>query len=196
MQAAGVGVAAVVGDAAPSVEQLQFARAVFILFYLWPALRKAVEEEWGGHESREKMEFLLSYVCDEFGSGEPKEKPDIDYIAELFENYVIDEYEARLDDDSAIWAASHICVFHDRIFQKHEGEALLAGLEESYAKLGGKTLNATRHKSEHDTDNEDESGDDEPSADGGATEPRAQQEKPEPVIDEDGFELVQPRRRH
>ena len=47
----------------PSKEQLQFARAVYIIFHLWPAMRHAVAEAWGGPESREKMEYLLSYVC-------------------------------------------------------------------------------------------------------------------------------------
>lgn len=186
-------------ETAPEHEKYQFARAVYVLFLLWPALRHAVAEEWGGPESREKMEFLLSYVCDEHGSGTPKSRPDVDELAEVMENYVIDEFECRLDDDSATWAASNIYRFHERIFSKHEGDAVLAPLEEALTKLKGTRPQTVHHMTEHDSDASDDGEEDPPDEpmDEEAPPPmaHAQRERPEPEIDEDGFQTVAPRRR-
>lgn len=45
-----------------------FARGVWSLFLLWPALRLAVSQEWGGPESKEKRLWFASTIVDEFES--------------------------------------------------------------------------------------------------------------------------------
>ncbi|CDZ98497.1 Uncharacterized conserved protein [Phaffia rhodozyma] len=45
-----------------------FARGVWSLFLLWPALRLAVAQEWGGPESKEKRLWFASTIVDEFES--------------------------------------------------------------------------------------------------------------------------------
>lgn len=49
-----------------SPQLLLFARGVWSLFHLWPALRLAVAEGWGGDESQAKRVWFISTVVDEF----------------------------------------------------------------------------------------------------------------------------------
>ncbi|CCU97855.1 unnamed protein product [Malassezia sympodialis ATCC 42132] len=176
-------------DAAPTPEQLQFARAVFILLEMWPALRQAVIEGWGGPESEEKKSFLLSHLCDEYGNGGASTKPDVDDLTELIEGYVMEEYACELEDDSAQWVAMHICLAHASIFEQGKGDEILAEYEASYARTGSHKLVAQTRDDIHDASDEDTE------SDVPAPAPGAPKEKPAPEIDEDGFETVAPRRR-
>ncbi|WFD33598.1 rRNA accumulation- protein [Malassezia cuniculi] len=190
----------------PTKEQLQFARAVYIIFHLWPAMRHAVAEAWGGPESREKMEYLLSYICDEYGNGGANTKPDMDDLADLMEDYIAEEYECRLEDDSASWAGAHIVNLHERIFSKGDGDAAIAELEASFARLGSKKpdIQMQEQNGDDDDDDDDESAEEQCTHDHShdhthahaSTQPaRARAPRPEPEIDEDGFQTVAPRRR-
>ncbi|CAO1617803.1 unnamed protein product [Parajaminaea phylloscopi] len=57
-------------ESAPSAQQVLFARCVIHTFFLWPSMRLAVEEQWGGRDSADKRDFLISHICDLYG-GEP-----------------------------------------------------------------------------------------------------------------------------
>jgi len=174
-------------DEGPTPEQLQFARSVYILLEMWPALRQAVNEGWGGPESEEKRAFLLSHLCDAYGDGGAHTKPDVDDLTELIESYVMEEYACELEDDSAQWVAMHICLAHTSIFEQGKGDEILAEYEASYARTGSHKLVAQMREDICDT-----SDDNEPAP---ASASAAPKEKPAPEIDEDGFETVAPRRR-
>lgn len=174
---------------APTKEQLQFARAVYIIFQLWPAMRHAVAEAWGGPDSRAKMEYLLSFICDEYGDLGEKTRPDMDDLADLLEDYVGEEFECRLEDDSAAWAGAHIADLHARIFTRGDGDAALAELERSYARLGS---TAVEVREEEDGEEEDEG---EEEGECCAHAPAAGGGRAPPPVDEDGFQTVVPRRR-
>lgn len=181
----------------PSKEQLQFARAVYIIFHLWPAMRHAVAEAWGGPESREKMEYLLSYVCDEYGNGGAATKPDMDDLADLMEDYIAEEYECRLEDDSACWAGAHITNLHERIFSKGEGDAAIAELEASFARVANKKPQVSVQENAGDSDDDDGDGEHE-HKDGECSHVHAApalRTRPQPEIDDEGFQTVAPRRR-
>lgn len=190
---------------APSKEQLQFARAVYIIFHLWPAMRHAVAEAWGGADSRAKMEYLLSYICDEYGDLGEKTRPDMDDLADLFEDYLGEEFECRLEDDSAAWAGAHIVDLHARIFTHGDGDAALAELERSYARLGPSAVAVREEKRGEEGDEGDEGeqeegdegeGEDACCAHGPAGAPvSAARARTPPPVDEDGFQTVVPRRR-
>ncbi|KAL4400930.1 rRNA accumulation-related protein [Malassezia pachydermatis] len=181
----------------PTKEQLQFARAVYIILMLWPALRQAVNEHWGGPESEEKREFLLSHLCDEYGNGGKATKPDLDDITDLIEGYVMEEYDCELEDNSAAMVAQHVCLLHAGIFEEERGDELLKQLEASFSRASGHKVAATTQEHIEDIDapaNYDYSQDERPMEPVSAA-PRAPAPKPKPEIDEDGFETVQPRRR-
>ncbi|WFC94400.1 rRNA accumulation- protein [Malassezia brasiliensis] len=179
-------------EAAPTQQELQFARATYIILAMWPAMRQAVLEMWGGPESEEKRDFLLSHLCDEYGTGKGK-LPDVDDLADLLENYLAEEYDCQLEDDSAALVALHVCNSYKAVFEEQHGTEFLKQLEEAFAKVSKSSVkNQTRELAEDD-EAEDEDVSDAPATTRSA--PRATAPRPEPEIDEDGFETVVSRRR-
>ncbi|CAO1616233.1 unnamed protein product [Sympodiomycopsis kandeliae] len=118
----------------PSFQQLLFARGVILTFQLWPSMRAAISQEWGGPDSQDKCDFIISYICDTYGgpSGSSSlgryespyfenapqipETPDQDDLAEVLEGYLADEFDARIEDDSCDFIASRIASIHKGIF--------------------------------------------------------------------------------
>lgn len=183
-------------------------------------MRLAVSEEWGGPDSADKRDFLLSHLCDSYGNPGPAFEPDLDDLADILEGYMIDEYEARLEDGSPDWVAGRIVGLHRVIFAPEDdfakAQAAVQELEKAYEELKGKkaTFEAGQNQ-----DGEVEGGsEDEDMRDargmaqqhGGVTEAdragarvgleqdqaRAErQQRQEPIVDEDGFETVVSRRK-
>lgn len=129
-------------DLPPSAQQCLFARAVIHTLQLWPSMRMAIDEQWGGPESKEKCDFLVSHICDTYG-GQPgastlgvfepntagpsgsnnaiarpaaPSTPEEDELADVLEQYVADEYEAHVEDGSCDYIAGRICSLHRVIF--------------------------------------------------------------------------------
>ncbi|KAI0216698.1 rRNA accumulation- protein, partial [Massospora cicadina] len=48
--------------------QILFTEAVSHIFMLWPALNLAVQNEWGGPESKEKRDWMKQVIIEEFGN--------------------------------------------------------------------------------------------------------------------------------
>ncbi|KAN0061255.1 rRNA accumulation-related protein [Thecaphora frezii] len=161
-------------EAAPTPQQLLFARAVILTFELWPAMRLAVSEEWGGPDSLDKRDYLISHLCDEHGDAAPSCEPDIDDLAETLEGYIADEFECRLDDGSPDWVAGRIVGLHRAIFRHDEETAreAVAQLEKAFAELKGKKTNASAGQDaseiQDDDHDHDHSGDEEMDEDEGA----------------------------
>lgn len=180
---------------APTPAQLQFARGVYIVLALWPALRQAVTEQWGGPESDEKRTFLLSHLCDEYGDRGAATKPDMDDVADLLEAYMADEFDCQLEDDSAILVAQHVCLLHAGVFEEQRGAAMLHELEASFAKVQSRPAKSAVQDDTALGGDADMSGEDDAPSTAPPAPPAAPAPRAEPRIDEDGFELVQPRRR-
>lgn len=177
-------------DAPPTATQLLFARAVILTMELWPAMRLAVSEQWGGVESADKRDFLVSHICDTY-SNEPSvaqqqqhvgpahalngpATPDVDDLAETLEMYFDDEYESRIEDGSADWVAGRIIQLHKAIYAVFPPtqESLAAAqaevdkLYEATVRLRGQKVDIqrTRQTDGHDVDgsgDSDDSDDDE-----------------------------------
>lgn len=185
----------------PTPEQIMFARAVILTFQMWPALKHAVNEEWGGPESADKRDFLISHVCDLFmGGADPSKVPDIDDLAETLESYIIDEFECRLDDESADGVAEQILAMHKAIFVEGKGKEELEKLETAASRVKGLKIRAEQQE-EEDTSSGEEDGEEEQGnnmdVDGNAQnqQGRTRQPRPEPEVDEEGFTTVPRRRR-
>ncbi|TKY89533.1 hypothetical protein EX895_001318 [Sporisorium graminicola] len=212
--------AAVAAEEQPTPQQLLFAKSIMLTFELWPAMRLAVAEEWGGSDSADKRDFLLSHLCDQYGNPGSAFEPDLDDLADILEHYMIDEYEARLEDGSPDWVAGRIVGLHRVIFAPGDdfarAQAAVAELEKAYQDLKGKKATFEQGANQ-DGEVDGHSSEDDNMRDarsmahqhGGITEAdrqgarigleqdqgRAQREPQQPIIDEDGFETVGSRRR-
>lgn len=212
--------AAGVADDTPTPQQVLFAKSIMLTFELWPAMRLAVAEEWGGSDSADKRDYLLSHLCDEYGNPGSAFEPDLDDLADILEHYMIDEYEARLEDGSPDWVAGRIVGLHRVIFAPGDdfarAQAAVAELEKAYEELKGKKAafeQGPNQDGEVQPHSEDEDMRDARSMaqqHGGITEAdregarvgleqdqarAAPREPHQPVVDEDGFETVVSRRR-
>jgi len=202
-------------------EILLFARGVVSLLDLWPALTIAVREEWGGPESADKKTWLASEIIDAFETGSVTATPagpaitdaaaqvadppmDIDQLADLLTQVMSDEFEAAIEDGSVEPLAADILrVWKDILTPTaRPAEETVAALERKAKEIGRRGVQATSGGGpevedgddwESDSDEEMEDEDEVPQL----VESRPERpERQEPVVDDDGFTLVQkPRRR-
>jgi pre-rRNA-processing protein TSR2 len=104
-------------------------------------MRLAISQEWGGPDSADKCDFIVSHICDLYG-GEPGatslgrfEKshtynpqvtpaapatPDEEDLAEILEGYLADEFDARIEDESCDYIAGRISALHKIVFATPE----------------------------------------------------------------------------
>lgn len=204
---------------------LLFARGILAILDLWPALTIAVREEWGGPDSRAKKTWIASTLVDLFEtrapllppstsiSGVPTIDPssahdpplDLDDIGDLLSQIMSDEFDANIEDGSIDRVAQNIVELWRHLLIPPTGEtpeSVISGLEQRAREATRGGLKTTRGADPEEGDEDDESGSESEDEDGmdvdGDEAPRlvdTSKEKQEPVVDEDGFTLVQKGRR-
>ncbi|WVQ77741.1 hypothetical protein IAR50_007431 [Cryptococcus sp. DSM 104548] len=199
---------------------LLFARGTLALLDLWPALTIAVAEEWGGSESAEKKTWIASTLIDEFESratylpadpATPAAAPivdpadandpplDQDDLIDLLTQIMEDEFEARLEDGSIESVAADLTRLWKHVLTEANPEAIVSTLENKAREVRRSGVQASKGAAAEDDDSSSGEDDDEMEVGGDqapqlvASEPR--RERQEPVVDEDGFEMVQKGRR-
>ncbi|KAF7790793.1 hypothetical protein EIP86_001750 [Pleurotus ostreatoroseus] len=175
--------------APPSPQSVLFARGVIARLAIWPALRVAVDNGWGGPESAEKRTWMASVIVDAFEEQVPA--PDAEYVEEQLLQIMSDEFETELEDDSAMDVARDVV----RMWaETHAGDSTSVLKFESHAdRFKGKKVEVEVTPADGEEDWEDDS--DEEGEDDGEDAPElmetsARPSKPEPEIDEDGFTMV------
>lgn len=192
---------------APNPTLILFARAVIARLELWPALRIAVAQNWGGPSSREKRRWLASSIVDAFDddndnkSSSSSTTPDAEYVALMLAQVLEDEFDASFEDGSVEGVAADIVALWGA------GEEVVGQWERKAEGVRGKKVDVREVVGEEDADEdededawEDEESDDE---EGGEEAPQLMPAaaevqrlaKPKPITDEDGFTLVQKGRR-
>ena len=78
----------------------QFTHATALIIHLWSALDIAVQNEWAGPESSNIRDWLGGVIVDMF-SFPPGIQVEAEDIEEVLLQVVADEFELRLEDDSA-----------------------------------------------------------------------------------------------
>ena len=172
--------------APPSPASLSFAKGVIARLALWPALRIAVQNSWGGPDSSKKRTWMASIIVDEFE--EQATPPDAEYIEELLLQIMDDEFETVIEDGSAESVARDIANLWKDV---HSGDlAGLHHLEQQADAISNRPIVAQPGPSEAiDTDSDEEEGDwvsDE--EDGHSSDPPPDLQLPQ--VDEDGFTTV------
>ncbi|KAF9236411.1 Pre-rRNA-processing protein TSR2-domain-containing protein [Melanogaster broomeanus] len=194
-------------SAQPHSLTVLFARGIIARLALWPALRLAVHQSWGGPDSAEKQRWLAGVIVDQFeefitSSPSLSSSPSFaDYIEELLLQVMSDEFDVSLEDDSAsavsrdiVTLFSAICTGDDTFVKELEAQAdRIRGKAPQYEVGAGS--GSDWEDDDDDDDDDGESGIED--AEGGEGEEVAPQlldrsggRKEEAEIDEDGFTIV------
>jgi pre-rRNA-processing protein TSR2 len=199
---------------APNPALILFARGVIARLELWPALRIALEQGWGSSgpssSSREKRLWLASEIVDAFAfvdndndNGDDDSArvraraPDAEYIGLMLAQVLEDEFDATFEDGSVEAVAEDIVKLWGA------GEDVVGMWERKAEGARGKKVDVREEVGSDEDGDEDEwedeeSGEEEeegapqlvPAAAAAAAEVQ-RLARPKPVIDEDGFTLVQ-----
>ncbi|WWC58335.1 uncharacterized protein I303_100875 [Kwoniella dejecticola CBS 10117] len=194
---------------------LLFARGVLALLDLWPALTIAVAEQWGGTDSAAKKTWLASILIDEFETRAPllpvtdtnsvptvdpnsaNDPPlDIDEVGDLLHQIMSDEFDANLEDGSIdIVATDLVKLWKDLLNPLYDPQVVVDNLEKQASEVRRKGINAQvgAGGAESQSEGEDSDADEDVEMDEAPqlVDSREPKERQEPVVDDDGFTLVQ-----
>jgi pre-rRNA-processing protein TSR2 len=183
----------------PTPSSILFARGVIARLAIWTTLRIAIQENWGGPHGPAKRTWLASTIVDAFQE-QCEQPPDDQYIEEMLLQVMADEFDTIVEDGSAESVAEDVV----RLWGETQAgkTVLLLKFEELAEKTKGKRPNAQEKLVSDDEaddmdsweDDDDEGVDDaEPpqllDRSGSSTFSRESQ------VDEDGFTLVQSKKR-
>lgn len=195
------------------------ARSVVSILQLWPALRTAVSEQWGGDSSSAKRDWMASEIIDYFETCYAalrkkvvldKTRPEItvedleglvddEDLAEMLFHMMEDEFEVELEDGSPEEIGRQVVLGWRKIVNgdltiltELESQVKAKAGKKEKARIEGETGDVDEMGNILERSDEDEDDDDEDyETDDEAPKLVQVKEKVEPVVDEDGFELVQ-----
>lgn len=174
-------------------QQARFELGVSMMIYKWDALDVAVENQWGGPDSAEKRDWITAIIVDLFKTEKVVETI---LIEETLLYAMVDEFDTNVEDDSAVFIANGIIELYKQCqaLDYSTVESLyLAWQEKQKNKSIKRVVQVKDDPLNPDvSDSEDEEDyDEEESQDVDMDVDEQQQTNPEPIIDEDGFEVVQ-----
>lgn len=164
-----------------------FARGVIAILNTWPVLRIAVSESWGGPQSAQKRTWIASTLVDAFEAS-PLDEEEIE---DLLLDAMVEEFETEIEDDSSRTVARDILNIWRDAGNGEMGNVLR--LEAAANRLAHTQVHTTRREGNGDDEWVDEEGSDEGPSVEAAPQllPATSSQAIEPIIDDDGFELVQ-----
>lgn len=176
-------------------QQARFELGVSMMVYKWEALEVAVANNWGGPDSAEKRDWITAIVVDLF---KDEKYVDAAMIEETLLYAMIDEFDTNVEDESALPISMRIIEIYKQCqLQDYSAveELYTAWLEKqnSAETSQSKVVVVQEDPLNPDVSSSEESGGEEDEqeqadeADVEMTDSRSNQ----PVVDEDGFELVQ-----
>ncbi|KAJ3103744.1 hypothetical protein HK100_004153, partial [Physocladia obscura] len=188
--------------------QNQFTESIHYVFLKWTALQLVIEHSMGGSSTLQKVQLLGEYIVDFFAQN--GNRIDASDLEDNLINYFQESFRVELEDGSAIQIAMLLCRLFSTLesadLSEFERVKVLAAipLPES---MKSRRVSAGNGEADDDNDS-DNASDDSLDEDGNniyeadametAENSKAVREsvfKPEPIIDEDGFEMVQQKNR-
>lgn len=168
-------------------QQAKFELGVCMAIYKWEELTTAVENSWGGPSSADKRDWLSGVVIDLFD----EKAVDIMLIEETLLYGMVDEFDTEIDNDSALIIGDLVFKIYKDCFIKNYSR-----VDELYAKyqqrlaLGSQQNKVVVGSDPNNPDSSDDEDDDIPDTvqDDGMD---IDEHPTGPVVDDDGFELVQ-----
>ena len=183
----------------PTSEKLRqaFDNGIWYLLSLWPALHVAVQDGWGGPDSKDKKDWFAGAVSDLF-----LQRPDTDHddLILFLLQVMQDEFECNVEDDSEEEVVRGILGLRKRLFEDQDLNAF-SELETRWKNRGQMKANIQIIDNEVDDDDDEEWDDEDEDEDGDINMeaadaivpnlvPALKKEKPEPEVDEEGFTKV------
>jgi pre-rRNA-processing protein TSR2 len=181
-------------------EQLQSAldHSIWYLLSLWPALHVACSSGWGGPESSDKKDWFAGAISELLTTRPETDAEDLEcFLLQIMQ----DEFDCNVEDETECEVAGNILLVRKRLVE--EGTVLAAReVEERYKRRGSmkaSTVRVEEVNQDMEEEEEEEGGDEDVDMDAPqlvpSIQPKVIREKPEPEIDEDGFEKVPSRRK-
>lgn len=172
-------------------QQAKFELGVCMAVYKWEELTTAVDNSWGGANSAEKRDWISGIVIDLFD----EKAVDVQLIEETLLYAMVDEFDTEIDNDSALEIGALVMKIYKDVATK-----IYSTVDNLYEKWNSKQQTKSQlQKVVVETDPNNPSSDEE--SDDDVDVPQLVNEvadmeldKPEPkgpVVDDDGFELVQ-----
>jgi pre-rRNA-processing protein TSR2 len=89
-----------------------FSEGITLIFSGWPVLKVAIEEQWGGHESSQKLQWLIEEITYLFLKDASRSYSSDD-IEAILEDVLRAEFNVEVDDGSI----SHVsgCPYIDHV---------------------------------------------------------------------------------
>ncbi|WPT16431.1 Pre-rRNA-processing protein tsr2 [Picochlorum sp. SENEW3] len=171
-----------------------FEEGCYLVFMRWTALQLAIHNEWGGSDSKEKAKALYEDVLDWFYTTKDHEMSDLE---ELLDEVIQVDFHVQAEDDSPYMVARSLVNMYnqvangdssyvDTLRQQHQDRAALdKSVRDPGASHGGDFMG----DSSSSDDDEEEQGEE-----GSAEDVDMEEADAAPVVDEDGFQMVQRRR--
>lgn len=173
-----------------------FKEAASCVFDRWTALQLAIDHQMAGVSTRERSQELLEHLSD-FFQQYGTEVMDHE-IAENLKDFFDQVFNAELDDGSPEQIGKTMVRLYREVVvegKTEEVEAMKEKARQQHGRAAAASVKANGDDSSDDEDGEDESTNAEPMDVDEESRPALQNEpqnrRPEPIIDDDGFELVQ-----
>lgn len=167
-------------------QQKYFELGVSTAVFLWDDLATAVANNWGGPDSEEKREWLAASIIELFDANEVATE-DIEFrLLAAME----DEFDVTVETDTALIVADTIIKVYQQVKEKNFD--FVSGLFERYQKVEPpKAVKVEENETDDENDEEEDNSQQNDVEDSMDVDVK---ETNEPIIDEDGFQLVTRRR--
>ncbi|KAJ3116476.1 Cyclin-dependent kinase 2 [Phlyctochytrium bullatum] len=174
-----------------------FEEAVSLIFGRWTALQLAVENQLGGRQTREMAEALQTHTCSFFK--DYGRNVAVDELEENLRGYFDECFNLDLQDGSPL-QISRLLVEAFKQLEESNGSRsqVLEKLRETASTVRARAMGSSSTMADSDADDDsgsdDEDSDEQDDDDEDRSESMQYEEtprtKPDPIIDEDGFELI------
>eukprot|EP00092_Neocalanus_flemingeri_P020571 GFUD01022286.1.p1 GENE.GFUD01022286.1~~GFUD01022286.1.p1 ORF type:complete len:170 (-),score=50.98 GFUD01022286.1:73-582(-) len=157
-----------------------FKHAIDAIFKNWSALQLAIAHQSGGPQSKEKAEWLVGAT--EAWFYENKDLQDWE-VGDFLEDVVLTEFNLQIDDGSLVEIGRKICEYFEFCSKNNESDIRTKLLSLPRCDLA-------KCQVEEDDDNDMEETQDVTDESEVKIDNLEISEKQEPVVDEDGFQMV------
>jgi pre-rRNA-processing protein TSR2 len=176
-------------------QQAKFELGACLVLYQWEDLTTAVDNQWGGADSEDKREWMVGSVVELF---EQSNYVDSDDIEDRILGIMEDEFGVSIEDNSTSLIAVQIIKLYKECAENNFStiDAMLIKYQEKEQRRGKALESRPKIVNENGEEDSSESEDDE-------TESSSQDDKEMeiddvpsltnsgPIVDDEGFELVQ-----